>query len=171
MKHILISILIFLALLFPQNLPEPVPPVTTISTSELIKQVDCVKSVLYFESRGEPPEGIHAVLSVVYNRTKHPKFPSDYCGVVKQPYQFSYLNKYQGKGKVVNVVKPTYKPSEHKVKATIDQLAFEAAVGSLKPSLKPEYLFYHTTKLKKIPAWSKQAKTKVIIGNHIFIGA
>ena len=45
MKHILISILIFLALLFPQNLPEPVPPVTTISTSELIKQVDCVKEI------------------------------------------------------------------------------------------------------------------------------
>jgi spore germination cell wall hydrolase CwlJ-like protein len=120
---------------------------------------------LYHEARGEKPEGIRAVATVIYNRTKHKNYPSDFCGVIKQPYQFSYLN--GGKP----IVKPTYKPSEHQVKATIDQLAFETAVGSLKPSLGPEYLFYHTTKLKKIPKFSKQSKSMVIIGQHIFIGA
>jgi spore germination cell wall hydrolase CwlJ-like protein len=125
----------------------------------------CLQSALYAESRGEPPEGIRAVATVIYNRTKHKNYPSDFCGVIKQPYQFSYLN--GGKP----IVKPTYKPSEHQVKATIDQLAFEAAIGSLKPSLGPEYLFYHTTKLKKIPKWSKTKVASAIIGNHIFIGA
>jgi spore germination cell wall hydrolase CwlJ-like protein len=118
---------------------------------------------LYHESRSEPPEGIRAVATVIFNRTKHKNYPSDFCAVIKQPYQFSYLN--GGK----QVIKPTYKPSEQEVKATIDELAFEAAVGRLNTSLGPEFLFYHTTKLKKLPKWSKKAKISVIIGRHKFI--
>ena len=171
MKNLFISILLSFLLLFPLKLLKSVTPSATVSTSELNKQVLCLQSALFHEARSESPEGIRAVATVIYNRTKHKKYPSDFCSVIKQPYQFSYLNKQQGKGKVVNVVKPAYKPSEHKVKATIDQLAFEAAIGALKPSLKPEYLFYHTTNLKKIPKFSRQAKKSVIIGNHIFIGA
>ena len=165
MKNLFISILLSFLLLFPLKLTQVNPPKSLVSAQELKKQILCLTSALHAEARGEPPEGIRAVATVIYNRTKHKNYPSDFCGVIKQPYQFSYLN--GGK----KIVKPTYKPSEHKVKATIDQLAFEAAVGALKPSLKPEYLFYHTTNLKKIPKFSRQAKKSVIIGNHIFIGA
>lgn len=165
MKNLIITLIMCFVLFSPTALHKQQPPVHKHSTKELNKQIVCLQSALYHESRSESPEGIRAVATVIYNRTKHKNYPSDFCGVIKQPYQFSYLN--GGKP----VVKPTYKPSEHKVKATIDQLAFEAAIGALKPSLKPEYLFYHTTNLKKIPKFSKQAKNRVIIGRHIFIGA
>ena len=165
MKNLFVSILLSFLLLFPLKLHKTIAPSATVSTSELNKQMLCLQSALFHEARSEPPEGIRAVATVIFNRTKHKNYPNDFCSVIKQPYQFSYLN--GGK----KIVKPTYKPSEHKVKATIDQLAFEAAIGALKPSLKPEYLFYHTTNLKKIPKFSKQAKSMVIIGRHIFIGA
>lgn len=164
-KNLILSVLLVVLLLAPKQLEHQNPIVNEAKVSELKKQILCLQSALFHEARGESPEGIRAVATVIYNRTKHKKYPSDFCGVIKQPYQFSYLN--GGK----KIVKPTYKPSEHKVKANIDQLAFEAAVGSLKPSLEPEYLFYHTTNLKNIPKWSKKARTKVIIGSHVFIGA
>jgi spore germination cell wall hydrolase CwlJ-like protein len=151
-------------MLFPASLHKEQPTVSKLKVSEVNKQVLCLTSAMHAEARGEPKEGIKAVLSVIYNRTKHKDYPSDFCSVIKQPYQFSYLN--GGK----KIVKPTYKPSEHRVKATIEELAFEAAVGSFKPVLDKEYVFYHTVSLKNKPKWSKKGKTKVIIGNHIFIG-
>jgi spore germination cell wall hydrolase CwlJ-like protein len=163
MKNLIITLILCFVLFSPTALHKQQPTVHKHSTKELNKQILCLTSALHAEARGEPPEGIRAVATVIYNRTKHKNYPSDFCGVIKQPYQFSYLN--GGKP----IVKPTYKPSEHKVKATIDQLAFEAAVGRLNTSLSPEFLFYHTTKLKKLPKWSKKAKISVIIGRHKFI--
>ncbi len=119
---------------------------------------------MYHESRGEPTEGIRAVLSVIHNRTKHKNYPSTYCAVIKQPYQFSFYNK-------IKHDKTPYSASEARVKATIEELAFEAAVGVFKPVLEGEYLFFHTVDLKKVPKFSRKGKTSVIIGRHIFIGA
>lgn len=120
--------------------------------------------MLYHEARSEGIRGMTAVLSVVYNRVNHKNYPSTYCGVIKQKNQFSYLNGAK------NVRKPTYKPSEHKVKGIIEDLAFRASTGAFQPVLEPEFLFYHTVDLKNKPKWSKDSKKRAIIGNHIFIG-
>jgi spore germination cell wall hydrolase CwlJ-like protein len=165
MKFLFTIYIFMLFSIFPASLHKEQPAVSKLKVSEVNKQVLCLNSALHAEARGEPKEGIKAVLSVIVNRTKHKDYPSDFCSVIKQPYQFSYLN--GGK----NIVKPTYKPSEHRVKATIEELAFEAAVGSFKPVLDKEYVFYHTVSLKKIPRFSKKGTKHVIIGNHIFIGA
>lgn len=166
MKNLILSTILVVLLLFPQKLTQVNPPKPSVSAQELKKQLQCIHEAIYHEARGEPTEGIHAVMSVIYNRTKHPKFPSTYCGVVHQPYQFSYRNKT----KQGIPVKTTYTPSELTIKATIDQLAFDAVVGRFKPSVESNVLFYHATKLKKIPKFNKNSKFKVIIGNHIFIG-
>jgi spore germination cell wall hydrolase CwlJ-like protein len=152
-------------MLFPASLHKEQPTVSKLKVSEVNKQVLCLTSAMHAEARGEPKEGIKAVLSVIVNRTKHKDYPSDFCSVIKQPYQFSYLN--GGK----NIVKPTYKPSEHRVKGLIEELAFEAVMDRFEPNLDKEYVFYHTVSLKKIPRFSKKGTKHVIIGNHIFIGA
>ncbi len=161
MKYIIQLIIAYL-LLFPTSLHIEQPPVSKLKVSEVKKQMLCLNSALHAEARGEPKEGIKAVLSVIYNRTKHKNYPSDFCSVIKQPYQFSYLN--GGK----KVVKPTYKPSEHRVKATIEELAFEAAVGIFSSSFNRSVIYYHSASMKIRPKWTNNLKVHKIIGGHIF---
>jgi N-acetylmuramoyl-L-alanine amidase len=52
----------------------------------------CLALTIYHEARGEPLEGQRAVAEVVLNRVAHSSFPDDVCGVVKDPYQFSYVS-------------------------------------------------------------------------------
>lgn len=53
----------------------------------------CLALAIFHEARGEPIKGQKAVAEVVLNRTNHPSFPQTVCGVVKQPRQFSWVNK------------------------------------------------------------------------------
>lgn len=60
-------------------------------TNELL----CLAQVIWFESGFEPREGIEAVAAVVFNRTQSAHYPHTICGVVYQPYQFSWTADYQ----------------------------------------------------------------------------
>ena len=51
----------------------------------------CLAQAVYFEARGEPLSGQLAVARVVINRTASGQFPSDYCSVVTQRGQFSFV--------------------------------------------------------------------------------
>ena len=54
-------------------------------------QANCIATAVYFEARGESLEGQLAVARVVMNRAASGKYPPDWCGVVKQPAQFSFV--------------------------------------------------------------------------------
>lgn len=144
------------------NLMHVTPQLTQQEQRHILQQYNCIRVALYHESRGEPTEGIRAVLSVIHNRKKHKNYPSTYCAVIKQPYQFSFYN-------TIKHDRTPYSASEARVKATIEELAFEAAVGVFEPVLEGEYLFFHTVSLKKNLGWNSSSKAKVVIGNHIFI--
>ena len=51
----------------------------------------CLATAVYFESMGEPLEGQLAVAQVVINRSQSGRYPSSWCGVVKQKAQFSFV--------------------------------------------------------------------------------
>jgi hypothetical protein len=53
------------------------------------RQRTCVAQAVYYESKGEPLRGQHAVADVVLNRTRRPGFASTPCGVIRQPHQFA----------------------------------------------------------------------------------
>lgn len=53
---------------------------------------DCLASAIYFEARNQSYAGKLAVASVITNRVYHDDYPSDYCGVIQEYKQFSYLN-------------------------------------------------------------------------------
>ncbi len=53
----------------------------------------CLALALYHEARGEPSTGQMMVAKVIVNRMESKKFPSDMCGVIMQPRQFSFVRK------------------------------------------------------------------------------
>src|SRR3954447_2918340 len=61
------------------------------ANASLDEETNCLATAVYFESRGESAEGQLAVAHVVMNRASSGRYPSDWCGVVKQPAQFSFV--------------------------------------------------------------------------------
>lgn len=53
-------------------------------------QWQCLKTALYFESRGESLKGQFAVAEVILNRVDNPVYPKSVCAVVEQGCQFSF---------------------------------------------------------------------------------
>ena len=79
----------------PAMMNQPVPlPLSQIVQGNVGGPLDeegiCLATAVYFESRGEPIEGQLAVADVVINRAASGRYPSDWCGVVKQKAQFSF---------------------------------------------------------------------------------
>jgi spore germination cell wall hydrolase CwlJ-like protein len=60
---------------------------------ELSGDLKCLAQAIYFEARGEPLDGQLAVAEVVINRTQSNHYPADYCSVVTQPAQFSFVRR------------------------------------------------------------------------------
>ena len=57
----------------------------------LDEEATCLATAVYFEARGESPEGQLAVARVVMNRAASGKYPPTWCSTVKQPWQFSFV--------------------------------------------------------------------------------
>lgn len=123
------------------------------------KEYNCLKSILWNEARNQGERGMKGVLSVVINRKNHPAYPRAYCQIEKQPKQFSYLN--NGKKSKINP-----KPSEEKVLAQIEVLAYDAVVGSFKPIFPKDVLHYARKEVRN--SWTKQKKVYTIIQDHKF---
>ena len=57
------------------------------------REVECLATGIYFESKGEPLAGQLAVGQVIANRADSGgRFPSTYCGVLFQRGQFSFVH-------------------------------------------------------------------------------
>lgn len=44
----------------------------------------CLAAAVYFEARGEPEQGRHAVANVILTRVASDRYPDTICGVVRQ---------------------------------------------------------------------------------------
>lgn len=56
------------------------------------EQVSCLTEAIYHEARGEDFIGQILVGFVIKNRVKSDKFPNDFCQVIEQPWQFSFVH-------------------------------------------------------------------------------
>ena len=121
----------------------------------LSDEANCIAVAVYHEARGESLEGQMAVAQVIKNRAMSGKYPSDWCGVVKQPWQFSFVRHGQFPSVAVN--------SEAWRKAVgITRLAVANAV----PSVPKDCLWYHANYVA--PRWSNNLQRVEQIGAHIF---
>jgi N-acetylmuramoyl-L-alanine amidase len=125
---------------------------TNLNTQAENAELICLAKNIYFEARGEPYRGKLAVAQVTLNRVKSPNFSNTICGVVYQPYQFSWTLTY---------------------KKITDKVAWNAALsladkvldGTVKmPNFRATY--FHAKSVR--PKWAKNKTLVATIGNHVF---
>src|SRR4051812_8503245 len=124
----------------------------------LDEQANCLATAVYFEARGESVEGQLAVARVVMNRAASGKYPTDWCSVVKQPYQFSFVR--HGAFPAANTNCDAWKKAE---------AVAELAVANVVPTLSNDVLWYHADYVA--PTWRNNLQEVQKIGAHIFYRA
>jgi len=118
------------------------------------RELECLATGIYFESKSEPLAGQLAVGKVIANRANSGgRFPSTYCGVLFQRSQFSFV-----RGHSLPSVPRASKQWQTAVAMAkiVDQGLKESAVGNA--------LFFHARYVS--PGW--RLKRVASIGNHIF---
>lgn len=121
----------------------------------LDEETRCLAVAVYHEARGESLDGQLAVANVVINRARSGKYPSTWCGVVKQPWQFSFVRK--GRFPAVN------ENSQSWVNA---QAIARIAASNTAAKVGPDVLWYHADYVA--PSWGRRLTFVEKIGTHIF---
>jgi len=116
---------------------------------------DCLAKAVYFEARGEPIEGQLAVAQVVMNRAASGRYPTSFCDVITQPWQFSFIRR----GKFPT---PDFSSEAWRKAVAVSRIAEAKLAGTL-PS---DVLWYHATYVA--PSWGKRLHRTAQIGLHIF---
>jgi spore germination cell wall hydrolase CwlJ-like protein len=123
--------------------------------AELDEQGQCLATAVYFESMGEPLEGQLAVANVVINRAKSGRYPTSWCGVVKQKAQFSFVRS----GRFPRI--------DHGCDAWAKAQAIaRIAALNLTSALPQDVLWYHADYVA--PRWCNNLRRVEKIGAHIF---
>jgi N-acetylmuramoyl-L-alanine amidase len=118
------------------------------------RELECLATGIYFESKGEPLAGQLAVGKVIANRTQSGgRFPGTYCGVLSQRGQFSFVH-----GSRLPAV-----PRANRQWQTAVAIAKIVDQG-LQQSVAGNALFFHARYVS--PGW--RMKRVASIGNHIF---
>lgn len=128
-------------------------------------EISCLACNIYFEARGELMRGQTKVASVTMRRLVSPAYPRTVCGVVWQPYQFSWT--HDGK---------TDKVYDGDAWARALFLAGTMVSDYRSGSKTRSYadtgkgmngvLWYHSKKVK--PKWSRKMRRYSTDGEHIF---
>ena len=126
----------------------------------LTDEANCIAVAVYHEARGESLEGQMAVAKVIMNRAASGKYPASWCGVVKQPWQFSFVNARTGYMPSVDQASEAW----HKALG-VTRLAVANAVSSV-PN---DCLWYHADYVA--PSWGRRLTRVEKIGAHIFYRA
>ncbi len=114
------------------------------------REMRCLATAVYFESRGEPLEGQLAVAQSILNRVESGRYAGTVCGVINQPGQFSYDR--------------TRTPRAGSDWQTAQAIA-QVAMQELWIAVAPKAMSFHATHVA--PNWA--GKTRVAtIGHHIF---
>ena len=127
------------------------------------KEFMCLTNTLYAEARGEPEEGIRAVMSVIYNRKKAKGYPNTFCGVILQDKQFSAFN--SDKSLATKPLKPI-RELDKEAYRKVSSVAQEAVQGAFKPILDEGVLHYAHVRVKNY--WTSRMKVVIVHGRHVF---
>ena len=128
---------------------------STDTSGEMSRDMMCLAQAIYFEARGEPLDGQLAVARVVINRAESNTFPDDYCSVVTQRAQFSFVRG----GRIPAPNKGSAAWTKAKAIARIAHRdLWESPVG--------DALYFHATHIR--PRWAGRMTTRATIDNHIF---
>jgi spore germination cell wall hydrolase CwlJ-like protein len=138
----------------PRSLGELAEAYSGVETAN--REQDCLASAVYFEARGESLEGQLAVAEVVLNRTQSGRYPATVCGVVTQPWQFSFVN-------ATRRIPAANRNSEAWRRAVAIARIAEEGASRLLPR---NVLWYHADYVS--PVWGRRLARNTKIGLHIF---
>ena len=130
------------------------------TSAPLDQQTNCLATAVYFEARGESLEGQLAVAHVIMNRAASGRYPADWCGVMTQPWQFSFVNPHTGAVPQADVSSTSWRKAE--------AVALLAA-SNIVPSVGQDVLWYHANYVA--PAWGPRLQLAERIGAHLFYRA
>lgn len=121
----------------------------------LSRDLNCLATAIYFEARGETLDGQLAVGEVIINRAESGRFPQDYCGVVTQAGQFSFVT-----GGAM--------PQASRTSAAWQRASAIARIAheELWDSKAGNALFFHASRVK--PSWANRRTALARIDSHIF---
>ncbi|MEO5705467.1 MAG: cell wall hydrolase [Alteraurantiacibacter sp.] len=129
--------------------------VADMRAGDLSPELTCLAQAVYFEARGEELTGQLAVAQVIINRAESGRFPRDYCGVVTQRGQFSFVHG----GHIPSA--PASSTAWHRATAIAriaDQDLWDSGVG--------ESLYFHAARVR--PAWIRGRAQIARIDSHVF---
>lgn len=148
-----------------QPLPEAAPAASAGSLSELVaampaetdlsRDLLCLAQGIYFEARGEPLHGQLAVGQVIVNRAASGLFPGDYCSVITQRGQFSFVR--GGRIPAVNETSVAWSRARALAQIAHREL-WESEAG--------DALFFHATYVR--PGWARGKIARATIDRHVF---
>ena len=121
----------------------------------LSPDMKCLAQAVYFESRGEPLSGQLAVARVVINRAASGLYPADYCSVVTQRKQFSFVR--NGRIPAADESSSAWRRAK-----AIAQIAHQ----DLWDSEAGDALYFHATYVN--PSWARRKTQLARIDTHVF---
>ena len=122
------------------------------------EEANCLATAVYFEARGESADGQLAVARVVMNRAASGQYPTTWCGVVKQPSQFSFVR--HGHFPRIDTSSAAWARA---------QGVARLAMSNVVPSVGTDVLWYHANYVS--PSWGRRLNMAQRIGSHIFYRA
>ena len=133
------------------------------------QELHCLALNIYFEARGEEPDGQFAVAEVVMNRVNHFDYPNTICGVVKAGQYRSWDDTMPIKDRCA-----FHWYCDRLSDKINDKKAYKKALNIAKEILyNTDYkivtnyaLFYHADYMT--PYWADESKFITSIGNHVF---
>ena len=148
--------------------PNPVGPksisdesIAVIAKKQLLSEYGCLAQVMYYEARGEGPEGEKAVAEVVLHRLKNGDHGKTLCAVVYQGAAGTYCQFSFACDGSLNKPKEAEPWRQAQILAA-RILVLEAALTETTGGA----TFYHATSV--MPRWAKQLTRVAQIGSHIF---
>jgi spore germination cell wall hydrolase CwlJ-like protein len=122
---------------------------------ELSGDMRCLAQAIYFEARSEPLDGQLAVGRVVINRAESDAFPDDYCGVVTQRAQFSFV-------RGGHIPLPDTSSRAWRRAVAVAKIAHQ----ELWDSPAQDSLYFHATYVK--PRWAQRKVARARLSRHVF---
>ncbi|MEO8717866.1 MAG: cell wall hydrolase [Burkholderiales bacterium] len=125
--------------------------------------IECLARNVYFEARGEPPEGQYAVAEVTMNRKASKRYPATICAVVHEQRWDAIRKRYVGAfswTEFYAMPEPSGEAWEFAL-----QVAEDVYYGRA-PDRVEGATYYHAHYIK--PSWARQQERVARIGRHVF---
>lgn len=127
------------------------------------KNLECLAKNVYYEARGEPPEGQYAVAEVTMNRRASRRYPATVCAVVYEKRWDAIRMRYVGAfswTEFYAVPEPAGEAWAFAQKVAAD-VYYERAPARVEGAT-----YYHATYIN--PSWARTQKRVTQIGRHVF---